>query len=973
MIKRFLLTKKFHIALFFALTLLLVGGFATTNNERKAYIVKANELETAVSTIEAIGGTVTHELGIIDSVGAELTAKQVDRLQQNPDILNVTANPELLVSSSGSPAGHNDFVQLTRANRLHQQGITGKDVTIAVVDTGYWPSDLTDTSENGQNRVLAQYDAINDQIDSWHDEPVSTDDNGHGAHITSILLGSRETFNRTDDGLVALYNFTEGTGNTIYDVSNVGSPLNLVIEDQNAVSWNDDSLSVNSETRISSPEAATKIIDSCQSSNELTIEAWVTPENTTQDGPARIVTISKDSGNRNTTLGQEGSSFDFRLRTTNTNNNGIFGFPSTSGEVTTSLTQLTVTSDANGNINMYSNGGLIASDTLTGDYSNWDGRYKLSITNEIRHSRFWKGEYHMVAIYCRALSADEVLQNFQAIESPAQGSTTAQVSMPRYEEGLVALYDFEEGSGNIVHDISGNDTPIDLIIEDETAVTWGISHLTIDSPTLIYSDEDAERLTESCQGTNELTVEAWVKPGNLTQHGPSRIVTLSTDTGRRNFTLGQDYAAYHMRLRTTKTGNNGRNIFHRYNINNSLTTELTQVTYTHSDSGWDRIFINGKPIRTSYTGGNFSNWVDNYQLAFANELTRNRPWLGELHMVAVYCKALDRTDVLQNYNAASDTMGISPEANLVSVKAFDASGAGRYMDVIRGIDWVVANKDELNIKVLNLSFSATPQSHYWDDPLNQAVMRAWQAGIVVVAAAGNNGPDPMTVGVPGNVPYVITVGAISDNYTPLNPKDDYLASFSSTGPTHEGFVKPDIVAPGGHILGILPKHAELAHKYPQFFARGDYFKMSGTSQATAVTSGVAALMLQANPELTPDDIKCRIMATSRPAINDNGQLAYSIFQQGAGLVNAYDAVNSSASGCANNGLNIAKDLSGEEHYGGLANLAPRWLILHHWHGRVRVVRWVCVVRWIRVVRWVCVVRWIRMVGRVRMVGWVCVV
>ena len=110
--------------------------------------------------------------------------------------------------------------------------------------------------------------------------------------------------------------------------------------------------------------------------------------------------------------------------------------------------------------------------------------------------------------------------------------------------------------------------------------------------------------------------------------------------------------------------------------------------------------------------------------------------------------------------------GVAPNANLVVVKAFNANGAGSYLDVIRGIDWIVANRTQYNIRVLNLSFSAPPHSYYWDDPLNQAVMRAWQAGIVVVASAGNTGPSPMSVGVPGNVPYIITVGAMSDNYTP---------------------------------------------------------------------------------------------------------------------------------------------------------------------------------------------------------------
>ena len=104
--------------------------------------------------------------------------------------------------------------------------------------------------------------------------------------------------------------------------------------------------------------------------------------------------------------------------------------------------------------------------------------------------------------------------------------------------------------------------------------------------------------------------------------------------------------------------------------------------------------------------------------------------------------------------------------------------------------------------MLNCSFfSAEPQSFYWDDPLNQAVMAAWQAGHRGRRLGRQHGPDPMTIGVPGNVPYVVTVGAMTDNYTPEDPGDDYLASFSAAGPTVEGFVKPELVAPGGHMLG----------------------------------------------------------------------------------------------------------------------------------------------------------------------------
>ena len=117
-------------------------------------------------------------------------------------------------------------------------------------------------------------------------------------------------------------------------------------------------------------------------------------------------------------------------------------------------------------------------------------------------------------------------------------------------------------------------------------------------------------------------------------------------------------------------------------------------------------------------------------------------------------------------NANNMFFGVAPDAVIIPVQVLGEDGSGSYSNVIAGIQWVIDNKDKYNIRVMNLSLSAPPQSYYWDDPLNQAVMRAWQAGIVVVAAAGNGGPDPMSIGVPGNNPYVITVGAITDAYTP---------------------------------------------------------------------------------------------------------------------------------------------------------------------------------------------------------------
>ena len=119
-------------------------------------------------------------------------------------------------------------------------------------------------------------------------------------------------------------------------------------------------------------------------------------------------------------------------------------------------------------------------------------------------------------------------------------------------------------------------------------------------------------------------------------------------------------------------------------------------------------------------------------------------------------------------DSAGKYIGMAPDAARVVVEAFDANGQGTYANVIRGLDWILANKATYNIRVLNLSFGAAAQSSYWNDPVNKAVMKLWQAGVVVVASAGNWGPYAQSITAPGNAPYVITVGAMTDNYTPTN-------------------------------------------------------------------------------------------------------------------------------------------------------------------------------------------------------------
>jgi serine protease AprX len=260
--------------------------------------------------------------------------------------------------------------------------------------------------------------------------------------------------------------------------------------------------------------------------------------------------------------------------------------------------------------------------------------------------------------------------------------------------------------------------------------------------------------------------------------------------------------------------------------------------------------------------------------------------------------------------------GIAPDVRLLSVKAFDADGKGSYTDVLDGLNYIYQKREDFRIRVVNLSLGAEVQSTYWNDPINQAVMRLWQAGVVVVTSAGNSGSDYGTITVPGNNPYIITVGAATDSYTEFDSADDRITSFSSRGPTYEGFVKPEIVAYGGHIRSKMNTSLLAKHNFVEDDLGEDYQRISGTSQAAALVAGTIALMLEHNPGLTPDDVKCRLIDSATKLTNPTTGATYDPFTQGAGLISAYAAVRSQASGCANVGLDIDADLNGVEHFKG---------------------------------------------------------
>jgi serine protease AprX len=249
------------------------------------------------------------------------------------------------------------------------------------------------------------------------------------------------------------------------------------------------------------------------------------------------------------------------------------------------------------------------------------------------------------------------------------------------------------------------------------------------------------------------------------------------------------------------------------------------------------------------------------------------------------------------YDSKGEKMGIAPNASLVSLKVLDATGQGTISNIIAALSWVAANYQTYNIRVVNLSVGAPIRESFWTDPLTLACKRLTELGITVVTAAGNQGKNalgqPQYGGItaPGNAPWVLTVGASSTQGT-LTRADDILASFSSLGPTPTDYIaKPDLLAPGTGTISLATPGSTLYLTKPLNLITGSlllsakpYLSLSGTSMAAPVVSGTVALMLQANPTLTPNLIKAILQYTAQV------YPGYNALQQGAGFLNTWGAV-----------------------------------------------------------------------------------
>jgi serine protease AprX len=249
------------------------------------------------------------------------------------------------------------------------------------------------------------------------------------------------------------------------------------------------------------------------------------------------------------------------------------------------------------------------------------------------------------------------------------------------------------------------------------------------------------------------------------------------------------------------------------------------------------------------------------------------------------------------YDSGGRRQGIAPGASLIVEKVLDATGEGFISNVIAAIDYAVANKDTFHIRVINLSVAAGVYESFNTDPLALAARRAVEAGIVVVSAAGNLGRSANGwvqyggIGAPGNAPWVIAVGASSHMGT-VDRRDDTVAAFSSRGPGAIDFAaKPDLVAPGVGIESLADPGSTLFATKPNARLWGTvatatepYLSLTGTSMASPVVSGTIALMLQANPALTPNLVKAILQYTAE------SKRRYDGLTQGGGFLNARGAV-----------------------------------------------------------------------------------
>jgi serine protease AprX len=247
--------------------------------------------------------------------------------------------------------------------------------------------------------------------------------------------------------------------------------------------------------------------------------------------------------------------------------------------------------------------------------------------------------------------------------------------------------------------------------------------------------------------------------------------------------------------------------------------------------------------------------------------------------------------------------GVAPKVDLINLKISDENGMANESDAVAALQWVLENKEAFNIRVVNLSVQSSTEMSYHQSPMDAAAEILWFNGVVVVAAAGNTDPQGLynpTLAAPANDPFLITVGAATEKGT-SKIEDDAWTNFSARGTTQDGFYKPDIYAPGKDIISVLADSSMWDLNYPDKVVLPEqYIRLSGTSMSAPMVTGAAALLVQAEPDLTPDQVKYRLMNASASL-------------QGYPYLDVYAVLTTPTTESANNGVEASQLLwTGDE-------------------------------------------------------------
>ncbi len=254
------------------------------------------------------------------------------------------------------------------------------------------------------------------------------------------------------------------------------------------------------------------------------------------------------------------------------------------------------------------------------------------------------------------------------------------------------------------------------------------------------------------------------------------------------------------------------------------------------------------------------------------------------------------TGLIKGKDPQGRYVGVAPDASVISVRIADEHGVSSESALLRGLQWVYDQRISANIRIVNLSLSVAMPTSAASSPVAAAVEQLWRSGVVVVASAGNRGAAADAAWFPpGNDPFIITVGALDHSQT-VDTADDRLAAFSSRGRTQAGQAKPDVVAPGRQLVAPLAAGGVLAQLYPDRVTDSHYIRLTGTSMAAPLVSGIVALLLERFPTLTPDQVKWLVQQTANGYVDQ---------ADGAGVVDVGEALQVAASGSvgtANQGL-----------------------------------------------------------------------